>query len=154
MYHTRLYISWQIQKFSVFFSSTFPYVFWSFCLKKAKTCNATQFCKISFIVFIFDPFFLQDMQWVLMSYSVFSARFLVGFGGFLLWFLRKVFLCVCKLHCKIFLSAFGLKNYKCCLRRWQWKRKEVLRLLLGHKTNFGYRLLIYFRQSSFLKGLF
>ena len=115
--------------------------------------------------------FLQGLQFVLMGLSVCSARFLVGSGGFLLWFLRKrntplfmraiaieqvikFFVCVCRLDCKSFLSAFGLKNRKCCIRRWQWKRKDILRLLLVHKTNFGYKLLIYFRRSSFLKDLF
>ena len=52
---------------------------------------APQFCKISFIVYIFDRFlcqrrFLQGLQWVFM---VCSARLLVRSGGFLLWFLRK-----------------------------------------------------------------
>ena len=146
-----------------------------FVCKKIKNCKASQFCKISFIVFIFDRFlcqrrFLQGLQWVLMGFSVYSAKFLVASGGFLLCFLRKrntptfmrniaiepiiKFSCVCKLDCKSFLRAFGHKGRKCCLRRWQWKRKDFLRLPLGHKTNFEYRLLIYFRQSSFLKSLF
>ena len=43
------------------------------------------------------------------------------------------FFCVCKLDCKGFLNAFGLKNRKCCLRRGQWKRKEILRLLSKSK---------------------
>ena len=46
------------------------------------------------MVFIFDRFlcqrrFLQGLQWVLMGVSVCSARFFVGSGGFLLWFLQK-----------------------------------------------------------------
>ena len=48
---------------------------------------------------------------------------------------NKVFLCVCKLDFKRFLSAFGLKNRQSCLRRWQWKRKEILRMLLGQIIN-------------------
>ena len=43
---------------------------------------------------------------------------------------NKVF-CMCKLDCKSLLNAFGLKNCQCFLRRWQWKRKEILRMLLG-----------------------
>ena len=43
---------------------------------------------------------------------------------------NKGFFCVCKLDCKSFLNAFGLKNRLCCLKRWQ-KRKEILRMLLG-----------------------
>ena len=30
---------------------------------------------------------------------------------------NKTFLCVCKLDCKSFLNAFGLKNRQSCLRR-------------------------------------
>ena len=37
MYHTRLYISGQIQNIYVFFSSLMLYVFWSICLKTLKT---------------------------------------------------------------------------------------------------------------------
>ena len=36
-----------------------------------------------------------------------------------------------KLDCKSSLNAFGLKNCQCCLRRWQWNRKDILRMLLG-----------------------
>ena len=92
--HSSLYISGQIQK--IYFLQ-FNIVI---CLliilfeEKTKNCKAPQFCKISFMVFIFDRFlcqrrFLQGLQWVLMGFSVCSARFLVGSGGFLLWFLRK-----------------------------------------------------------------
>ena len=28
---------------------------------------------------------------------------------------------MCKLDCKSFLNAFGLKNRQCCQKRWQWK---------------------------------
>ena len=82
-----------------------------------------------------------------MGFSVCSARFLMRFGGFLIWFLRKrspptfvrntaierirKFFLWCKLDCKSFLNAFGLQNRQCCLRRLQWKRKEILRMLLG-----------------------
>ena len=119
--------------------------------------------------------------------ETFFARFAMGFNGFFTMFSQvlgrfwwvpvmvpaeKIYayiyeehtvrasnevFCVCKLDCKSFLNAFGLKNRQYCLRRRQWKTflmKKILRLLLGHKKNFGYRLLIYFRQSSFLKGLF
>ena len=34
------------------------------------------------------------------------------------------------------------------------KKERDFEVAVEHKTNFGYRLLIYFRQSSFLKGLF
>ena len=84
MYYTRLYISGQIQKISIFSSSALLYIFWSFYLKKKlKNCKAPQFCKISFIVVIVDRFlfqrrFLQGLQWVLMGFSVYSARFLIG----------------------------------------------------------------------------
>ena len=62
--------------------------------EKPKNCKAPPFCKISFIVFIFDRFlcqrqFLQGSQWVLIGFSVCPGRFLVGSDGFLLWFLRK-----------------------------------------------------------------
>ena len=82
-----------------------------------------------------------------MGFSVCSARFLAPSGGFLLWFLRKrstyTFVkntaivpvinsfCMFKLDWKSFLNAFGLKNSQCYLRGWQWKRKEILRMLLG-----------------------
>ena len=110
-----------------------------------------QFCKISFIVIIFDRClcqrrFLQGLQWVLLGFSVCSARFLVRSGGFLLWFLWErsrptfarntvierviKFFCVCKLDCKS-LNAFGLKNCQRSLTRWKWKRKEIFRMLLG-----------------------
>ena len=141
-------------KRSLFSSVQHCYVFFGNFVwkKKTKNCQAPQFSKITFIVFIFDGFlcqkrFLQGLQWVLMGFSVCSVRFLVGSGGFLLWFIRKrntltcmrniatewvtKFFCVCKFDCKSFLSAFGLKNRKCYLRRWQWKRKEILRLLLN-----------------------
>ena len=36
-----------------------------------------------------------------------------------------------KLGCKSSLNAFGLKNCQCCLRRWKWNRKDILRMLLG-----------------------
>ena len=122
-----------------------------FVWKKAKNCKAPQFFKISFILFVFDRFLchrwiLQGLQWVLIGFSVCSARFLVSSGSFLLWFfakrntptfmksiaIKRVLKClyVFKLDCKSFLSAFDLKNCKYCLRRWQWKRKETLRLLL------------------------
>ena len=53
-----------------------------------------QFCKISFIVIIFDRFlcqirFLQSLQWVLIGFSVCSVRFLMRSGGFLLGFLTE-----------------------------------------------------------------
>ena len=38
---------------------------------------------------------------------------------------------MCKLNCKSFLNTFGLKNRQYYLRRWQWKGKEILRMLLG-----------------------
>ena len=62
--------------------------------EKTKNCKATQICKISFTAFIFDRFlcqrrFLQGLQWVLMGFSVCSARLLAGFGGPLLRFLHK-----------------------------------------------------------------
>ena len=44
-----------------------------------------------------------------------------------LW--EKNFLCVYKFYCKSFLRAFGVKNCKCYLRRWQWKKKGILKLL-------------------------
>ena len=114
----------------LFFTPTllYVYVYW-----------APQFCKISFIVIIFDRFlcqrrFLQGLQWVLMGFSVCSARFLMRFGRFPLWFLRKrsptafvrntaierirKFFLWGKLDCKSFLNAFGLKNCQCCLRRY------------------------------------
>ena len=34
------------------------------------------------------------------------------------------------------------------------KKERDFEVAVGHKTNLGYRLLIYFKQSSFLKGLF
>ena len=127
---------------------------------------APQFCKISFIVIIFDCFlcqrrFLQGLKWVLMCFSVCSARFQVRSGGFLLWFLRKrntptfirntaieqviKFFCVYKLDCKSFLNDFRIKNRQCCLRRWQWKRKEILRMLLGQIIEIKF-LLRWWRQ--------
>ena len=109
--HSSLYI-WINTK--CFLRSTLLYVFRSFCLKKTKNCKATQFCKISFVVSIFYRFLcqrqiLKGFQWILMSFSVCSVRFLVGSGKFLLWFFRKrngptymrntaierVFFCVC-----------------------------------------------------------
>ena len=44
---------------------------------------------------------------------------------------NKIFFCMFKLDWKSFLNAFGLKNRQCYLRGWQWKRKEILRMLLG-----------------------
>ena len=44
---------------------------------------------------------------------------------------NKSFFCVWKLDCKSFLNAFDLKNRQCCLKKWQWKRKDILRMLLG-----------------------
>ena len=41
--------------------------------EKTKNCKAPQFCKISFMVFIFDRFFMSE--------AVF-ARFAMGFNGF------------------------------------------------------------------------
>ena len=78
----------KIQKISFFFSSTLLHVFDHFASK--MNCKVPHFCKISIIVYIFDRFlcqrrFLQDLLWV----SVCSAKFLVGSGGFLLWFFQK-----------------------------------------------------------------
>ena len=127
--HSSLYI-WTNTKY-VFVSSSLLYVYWSFCLKKKlKTVRHLSFAKslsLSLFLIVFCVRrFLQGLQCVLMGFSVCSARFLVGSGGFLLWFLRtrntptfmrntsiervvKLF-CVCKFDCKSFLNAFGLKN--------------------------------------------
>ena len=139
MQHTRLYISGQIQKICFLQFNIVIYLLIILFEEKTKNCKAPQFCKISFMVFVFYCFFLcqrqflQGLQWVLMGVSVCSARFLVVSGGFLLWFLpqeyaniyeeqsdrasNKAFLCLCKLDCKSFLNAFGLKNRQCYLRK-------------------------------------
>ena len=109
---------------------------------------APQFCKISFIVIIFCHF-LGQRQFA-MGFNEFFGLFCQVLGAF--WWVpimvltenkytyiceeqgdrasNKVF-CVWKLNCKSLLNAFGLKNCQCFLRRWQWKRKEILRMLLG-----------------------
>ena len=147
-----------------------------FVWRKNWNCKAPQICKISFIVFILDRFlcqrrFLQSLHWFLIGFSVCSARFLAGSGGFLLWFLRKrntpTFLrntaierviklfIVCENLIVKFLECFWSQKSSMLLEMMTMKkRKETLRLLLGQRMNFGYRLLIYSRESWFLKGLF
>ena len=79
---------WKKYKRSLFSSVQHCYMFLT---KSSKmNCKVPHFCKISIIVYIFDRFlcqrrFLQDLLWV----SVCSAKFLVGSGGFLLWFFQK-----------------------------------------------------------------
>ena len=49
------------------------------------------FAKSLSLLLFFVIFWVRDsLQWVLMSFSVCSARFLVRSGGFQLWFLRKI----------------------------------------------------------------
>ena len=123
--HSSRHIWKKIQKISAFFSSTLLYFLIILFKKELK---APQFFKISFILFVFDWFLchrwiLQGLQWVSIEFLVCSTRFLVSSGGFLLWFLaiKRVIKCLCvfKLDCKSFLSAFGLKSCKYCLRRRQ-----------------------------------
>ena len=129
---------------SAFFSSILLYVYWSFCLKKKiKTVRHLSFAK-SFSLLIFLIIFC-----VRMGFNGFFSLFcqvLVGFWWVPMMVLteknytyiceensnrasNKVFF-LCKLDCQSFLKNFGLKNRHCCLRKWPWKRKEILRMLL------------------------
>ena len=81
MWHTSLYISVQIQNIC-FLQLNIAICLLSILLeKKLKTLRHLSFAK-SLQLSLF-------LQRVLMGFSVCSARFLVGSGGLLLWFLWK-----------------------------------------------------------------
>ena len=124
----------------------------------------------------FWSFFVSETVFVrfAMGFNRFFSLFcqiLAGSGGFLSWFLRKrntntfmrntaierviKLFCVCaNLIVKVSWMLLVSKITNVVKEDDIEKRKEILRLLLHHKMNFGYRMLIYFRQSWFCKGLF
>ena len=143
MLHTRLYISGQIQKICFLQSNI------AICLR----LYGTSVLQNLFDCYYFRLFFVSEtvFAWFAIGFHRFFSLFCKVLGAF--WGVpimvltekkhtyiceehinresNKGFFCVSKLDCKSFLNVFGLKNRQCCLRRWQWKRKETLRMLLG-----------------------
>ena len=138
MQHTCLYISGQIQKICFLQFKIVICLLIIVFQEKTKNCKTPQFCKIFFIVFVFDRFFLSEtvLAMFAIGFNGFFSLFCQVLGGFW-WFpimvltekkytqiyeehgdraSNKAFF-VCKLDCKSFLNAFGIKNRQFCLRR-------------------------------------
>ena len=141
MQHTRLYIYGQIQKICFFQSNI------AICL-----CSyGTYVLQNLFHCYKFWSFFVWEMVFAkfAMGFNGFFGLFCQVLAAF--WWVpimvltekkyiyiceehsdsasNKIFFCMFKLDWKSFLNAFGLKNRQSYLRGWQWKRKEILRML-------------------------
>ena len=87
------FVSMYLDKYkrSVFFSLTLLIILFEKNVKTVRHVNFTKFLSWSLflIYFCIRDGFYKFLQRVLIGFSICSARFLMGFGRLLLWFLRK-----------------------------------------------------------------
>ena len=127
MQHTRPYISGKYKRF-VFSLNQHRYIYFIILFdKNPQICKAPQFCKISFIIVIFDCFLFQrrlfeGLRWVLMG-------FLVCFAN------NEVFLCVQTLFSK-FLECFWSQSLQILYSMMTTKKGKDIEVAVGTQGKF------------------